>query len=63
MTSESYETLEQELAAYNSMTPKAIYIIYGVNETQALQHILNKWKLRLTHSEYLAALDYWNEIN
>lgn len=63
MTSESYETLEQELAAYNSMTTKAIYSIYGVNEDQALQQILNKWKPLMTHSEYLSALDYWTEIS
>jgi hypothetical protein len=61
MTSESYETLEQELAAFDSMTAKTINEIYGVNENQALQYILNKWRPTMTHSEFLSALDYRNE--
>lgn len=63
MTSGSYETLEEELAAFKSMTEKSIYEIYGVNESQALQSILNRWKSILSEEEYASALEYWNEIN
>lgn len=58
-----FETLEQELTAFASMTETAISQIYRVNETQALQSILDYWKSELTTEEYASALEYWNEIN